>query len=100
LFLLFFPEGNVLLEELNDGLSISEGLLINIVDLFESIRECLFSKGAGFLVVVHNLVVEYGEVKSKSKSDWVAGIELFGRIVGMLIILESSILNLLEFVWR
>ena len=75
LLFLLLPEGEVLLEELDDGLGISEGLLINVVDLLESIREGLLSEFTGLLVVVHNLVVEHGEVEGKTKSDWVAGVE-------------------------
>ena len=75
LLLLFLPERKILLEKLDDGLGISEGLLINIIDLFERVREGSLSKLAGLLVVVHNLVVEDGEVKSKSKSNWVASIK-------------------------
>jgi len=37
LFLLFFPERKILLKKFDDALGISEGLLINIIDLFESV---------------------------------------------------------------
>jgi hypothetical protein len=33
--LFFFPERKIFLEEFNDGLSISEGFLINIIDIFK-----------------------------------------------------------------
>ena len=72
LFFLFFPEREVFFKELNDGLGISECLLVNIVDLLESIRQSSLSEFAGLLVVVHNFVMEDREVKGKSKSDWVA----------------------------
>ena len=72
LFFLFFPEREVFFKELNDGLGISESLLVNIVDLLESIRQSSLSEFAGLLVVVHNFVMEDREVKGKSKSDWVA----------------------------
>ena len=74
MLLLLLPEGEVLLEELDDGLGISEGLLVNVIDLLESVGEGLFSELAGLLVVVHDLVVEHGEVQSKTQSNWVAGI--------------------------
>ena len=74
LFFLFFPEREVFFKELNDGLGISESLLVNIVDLFEGIGQRLFSKFTSLLVVVHDLVVEDREVKGKTKSDWVAGV--------------------------
>ena len=59
MLLFFLPEGEVLLEELNDGLGISEGLLIDIVNLLKSVRESGFSELAGLLMVVHHLVVEH-----------------------------------------
>ena len=31
------PEGQVLLEQLDDGLGVSEGLLIDVIDLLESL---------------------------------------------------------------
>ena len=37
LLFLLLPEGEVLLEELDDGLGISECLFINIVDLLEGV---------------------------------------------------------------
>ena len=73
LFLLL-PKREVLLEKLDDGLGISECLLVNIVDLFKSVRKSLFTELTGLLVVVHDLVVEHGEVQSKTQSNWVAGI--------------------------
>jgi len=75
LLLLFFPEGQVLFKEFDDGLGISECLFINIVDLLESIRKCGFSEFTGLLVVVHDFVVEDRKVESKSESNWVAGVE-------------------------
>jgi hypothetical protein len=58
LFFLFLPEREVFFKELNDGLGISESLLINVVDLLKSIRQSGFTKFASLLVVVHNLIVE------------------------------------------
>jgi len=37
LFLFFFPERKILFKKFDDTLGISEGLLINIIDLFKSI---------------------------------------------------------------
>jgi hypothetical protein len=56
---LLLPERQVLLEQLNDGLRIPEGVLINIVKLVEGILECLLAEFAGLLDVAHDLVVEY-----------------------------------------
>ena len=75
LLLFFFPEGEILLKEFDDGFGISEGLLIDVINLLESIRESGFTEFTGLLVLVHNFVVEDREVKSKSKSDWVAGVK-------------------------
>ena len=58
LLLLFLPEGEVFLEELDDGFGISEGFFINIVDLLKSIGKSLFTKLTGLFMVVHNLIVE------------------------------------------
>jgi len=98
LLLLFFPERKVLLEEFDDGFGISESFLINIVDLLKSVGESGLTEFTGLLVVVHNFVVEDGEVKSESKSDWVAGIEGFGGGLGELIVLEGTIFDGIELV--
>ena len=98
MLLFFFPEGQVLFEELNDGLGISEGLFVNIIDLLESIRKCGFSEFAGLLVVVHDLVVEDREVESKSESNWVAGVERFRGLLGKLIVLKSAVLDGLKLI--
>ena len=42
--LFLFPEGEVLLEELNDALGISEVVFFELVDLVEGILECLVSE--------------------------------------------------------
>ena len=98
LLLLFFPEREILLKEFDDGFGISEGLLINVIDLFESVGESFFSKFTGLLMVVHNFVVEDGEVKSKSKSDWVASVQGFGRRLSKLIVLEGSVFDGIELI--
>jgi len=79
LLFFFFPEGKVFFKELDDGFGISESFLINVINLLESIRQSLFSEFASLFVVVHNFVMENREVKGKSKSDWVAGVQGFGR---------------------
>jgi len=93
LLLFLLPEGEILLEELNDGLGISEGLLIDVVNLFESIREGLLTKLTSLLVVVHNFIVEDGEVKSKTKSDWIACVEALGGGLGELVVFKSAIFD-------
>ena len=72
--LLFFPEADVLLEKLDDGLGISESFLVNIVDLFKGLRKCIFTKSAGFGFVTNNFVFEDTVVQSETKSNWVAGV--------------------------
>jgi len=75
LLLFFFPEGKVLLEKFNDRFGISEGFFIDIINFLKSLRKGNFSKGACLRVVVHNFIVENREVKSKSKSDWIASVQ-------------------------
>jgi hypothetical protein len=98
LLLFFFPEGEILLKEFDDGFGISEGFLIDVINLLESIRESGFSEFTGLLVVVHNFIVEDREVKSKSKSDWVAGIQRLGRFLSMLIVFEGTIFDDIELI--
>ena len=59
LLLFLLPEGEILLEELDDGFGISEGFFINIVDLLKSVGKSLFTKFTSLFVVVHNLIVEH-----------------------------------------
>jgi len=100
LLLLFFPERQVLLKKLNDRLSVSEGFFINIVDLFEGIRQCLLTKLTGLLMVVHYFVVEHREVKGKSQSDWVACVQTLRSLGSHLVVLEGTVLNSLEVLLR
>jgi hypothetical protein len=93
LTLFLLPEGKVLLEELDDGLGISEGLFIDVIDLLEGLGKSLLAELASLLMVVHNLVVEHGEVESKTKSDGVASVELLGEDVGLLVALLGTLLD-------
>jgi len=93
LLLFFFPEGEILLKEFDDRFGISEGLLINVINLLEGIRESGFTEFTGLFVLVHNFVVEDGEVKSESKSDWVAGIKGFGTALGKFIVLKGTVFD-------
>jgi hypothetical protein len=56
--LLVLPETEVLTEELNNGLSITEGLFIAVIEFVECILESLITELACFLHVLHDLVVE------------------------------------------
>ena len=98
LLLLFLPEGEVLLEQLDDALGVSKGLLIDIVDFLKGIRQGLLTELAGLLVVVHHFVMEHGEVESQTKSDWVASIQTFGGLLGKLVVLQSTILDIRELI--
>jgi len=93
-FFFLLPEGQVLLEELNDGLGITEIILLKFIDLLEGILESLVSELTGSLVVLHDFVVEDREVKSKSELNWVAWWE--DDLVGFLVGLEGAFLNLIE----
>ena len=57
--LLFFPESKVLLEKLNDGLSITEVILLELVDLVQSLLESRVGKFAGLCVILENFIVEH-----------------------------------------
>jgi hypothetical protein len=98
LLFLFLPEREILLEELDDRLGVSEGFFINVIDLLEGIRECGFTKFTGLFMVVHHFVMEYGEVESKTKSDWVASVEGLGGALGELIVLEGTTFDGLELI--
>lgn len=82
LLLLFFPEGKILLKELDDRFGISEGFLINVINLLESIGESGFTEFTGLLVVVHNFIVEDGEVKSKPRDSmiWLTTLSLSHKV--------------------
>lgn len=73
LFLL--PKREVLSQELNDGLSIAEGLLITVVELVEGILEGLVTEFACLAHVLHDLIVEDGEVQGETEADGVASIQ-------------------------
>ena len=100
LFLL--PEREVLLQQLDDALGVTEVVLLELIDLVESRLESVVCELAGLRVVLQHLVVEDGEVKSETKLDWVArwqlnGVSLFVRLSGLLLnILEELVLRVLS----
>ena len=49
-------------------------------------------------MIVHNFVMEYREVKSKTKSNRVAGVQRFRSALSELIVLESTILDGIKFI--
>ena len=85
ILLLLSPESQILLEEFNDGLGIAEVALLELVNLVEGVLEGLVGKVAGSLVVLHDLVVEDGEVEGEAELDGVAGGkgDLVGGVVGL-----------------
>jgi len=84
---LFFllPEGKVFLKELDDALGISELVLLELVDLVESVLEGLISELDGLLGVLHGLVVEDREVEGESELDGRASgqLDVHGFLVGL-----------------
>ena len=60
--LLFFPESQVLLEKLDNALSITEVVLLELVNLVEGLLQSIVRELAGLGVVLQHLVVENGEV--------------------------------------
>lgn len=69
---LLFPESKVLLEKLNDGLGVTEGLLIDVVNFVHGVLESGLSQLACLFVVLHHLIVEDREVEGESQLDGVA----------------------------
>ena len=58
-FTFFLPQGQVLLQELDDGLSITEVVLFEVVNLLKGVLESTVSQLTCLSVVLHNFVVEY-----------------------------------------
>ena len=85
-FLLFFPEGQVLLEKFDDALGIAEVVLLKLIDFVEGLLEGVISELASFGVVLQDFVVEDGEVESQAELDGVAGrqIDVVSLLVGCL----------------
>jgi len=100
LLFFFFPERKVLFKKFNDGFGISESLLIYIVNLFECIGKSSLSKLYSLLFVVHNFIVEHREVKSKSKSNWIAWVQSRGGILSQLVVFKGTIFTFIKlFFW-
>ena len=93
--LLFFPESQVLLEKLDDALSIAEVVLLELVNLVEGLLQSVVGKFTSLGVVLEHFVVEHREVESQTKFDRVAGGEIDG--VSLFISLLGLLLDFLEF---
>ena len=100
--LFLFPEGEVLLEELNDALGIAEVVLLELVDLVESLLESAISELASLGVILQDFVVEDGEVQGEAELDWVAWGKidsvslLVGYLGGLLDLLKLGVLGVLS----
>ena len=90
----FLPESEVLLQEFDDGLGITEIVLLEFIDLLESVLKSDVSKLASSLVILHDFVVENREVKGKSKLDWVAGWQL--NAISLPVGFQSILLDFLK----
>ena len=88
------PERQVLLEELDDALSVAEVVLLELIDLVESLLEGVVSELAGPLVILEHLVVEHREVQGETELDGVAGVKL--DLVGLLVGCIGLILDFFE----
>ena len=100
-FLFLLPEGEVLLEELDDALGIAEVVLLKLVDLVEGLLESVISELARFRVILEHFVVEHGEVKGEAELNGVASgkldsVSLFISLLGLqLDIFEELVLGVL-----
>ena len=92
--LFLFPEGEVLLEELDNALGIAEVVLLKLIDLVEGLLKSVISELTCFRMVLEHFVVEHGEIESEAKLNGVAG----GKIdrVSLLISLLGLLLDLFE----
>ena len=93
-FLLFFPESKVLLQELDDTLGVAEVFLFKFVDLVKSFLESLVGKVAGGLVILHDFVMEDRGVEGKTELDWVAWSK--SNSVSFFVSLESLLFDFFE----
>ena len=100
-FLFFLPESQVLLEKLDDALSIAEVVLFELINLVEGLLESVVGKFASLGMVLEHLVVEDGEVEGQAEFDGVAcrqidSISLFvGSLCLALDLLELGVLGVL-----
>ena len=68
----FLPEGEVLLEELDDGLGIFQVVPLKLVDLAEVLLESVFNDFARFCAIIEHVFVEHREVEGEAELDGVA----------------------------
>ena len=70
--LLFFPESQVLLEKLDDALSIAEVVLLELVNLVEGLLKSTVCELTSLCMVLKYFIVEDREVEGEAKLNWVA----------------------------
>jgi hypothetical protein len=92
--LFLFPEGQVLLEELDDALGVAEIVFLEFIDLVKCFLKGAVGELAGGLVVLHHLVVEDREVKGETELDGIAWWEL--NLVSFVVGFERVLLDLLK----
>jgi hypothetical protein len=73
-------------------LSISERLLVAVIELVECICECFVAELACLAHVLHDLVVKHGEVEGEAEADGVARVEALLRDLARVIIRCQCIL--------
>ena len=93
-FLFLLPEGQVLLEELDDALGVTEVVFFKLVNLVKGVLEGLVGEVTGGFVVLHGFVMEDGEVEGKTEFDGVARRELDS--VGFVVGGKCALLNFVE----
>ena len=94
--LFFLPESEIFFEELNDRFGITEVFFRDLINLVKSTLQGLLGKLASSLLILHDLVVEYGEIQGETKLDGVARGKV--DLLSLSVSLEGLVLNLLKFV--
>lgn len=92
---LFLPQCQILFQQLNDWLGISEVIFSNIINLFQCLLKTLICQLNSLFVIFHDFIVKDWEVQSKSQFDWVASMKL--NFVCWLVGLESFFFNVFQF---
>ena len=93
-FLFLLPEGEVLLEEFDDALGVTEVVFLELIDLIKSLLESVIGELTGLGVILEDFVVEDGEVEGKTELDRVASWKVDG--VSLFISLLSLTLDFLK----
>ena len=89
-----FPEGEVLLEEFNDALGVTEVFFFELIDLIKGFLQSFISEITCRLVIFHDFVMEDREVKGKTELDWVA--RLHSNTVGFIVSFKGFLFDFLK----